>query len=443
MKRRLLMTAAGTAAVLALAACNSDSGDGSAEDTAGGAPASGDADAPAKLDFWTWATGIEDVVAIWNKENPDQKVTVDRQAQGDELITRTLTAAEAGNEPCLVHTEYQALPVLVSNGVVRDITADVADIKDAFPDAAWGLTSFGDQTFAVPQDIAPMMLYYREDLFKKYNLDVPTTWDQFAEVAAKVREVGKPGQYLTTFSSGDPGWFAGLSQQAGAQWWTNEGEAWRVGITDDETTQVANYWGDLVSKDLVDDQPMYTPEWNAAMNDGTLLAWPSAVWGAGVLEGIAPDTAGKWRAVPLPQWSEGEQATGYWGGSGTAITEGCKYPAQAAKFVKWLNTSPEALQAMIKIGGLYPASSDAQTSPALKEPPTMMPNQPDFFAQAAKIAETAQGFTWGPNVNVVYSTYNDAFQKAVENRGSFTDALQAMQDAAVSDLKTQGFEVAE
>jgi multiple sugar transport system substrate-binding protein len=442
MKRRLLMTAAGTAAVLALSACNSDGGDGSAEDTAG-APASGDADAPAKLDFWTWATGIEDVVAIWNKENPDQKVTVDRQAQGDELITRTLTAAEAGNEPCLVHTEYQALPVLVSNGVVRDITADVADIKDAFPDAAWGLTSFGDQTFAVPQDIAPMMLYYREDLFKKYNLDVPTTWDQFAEVAAKVREVGEPGQYLTTFSSGDPGWFAGLSQQAGAQWWTNEGEAWQVGITDDETTQVADYWGDLVSKDLVDDQPMYTPEWNAAMNDGTLLAWPSAVWGAGVLEGIAPDTAGKWRAVPLPQWSEGEQATGYWGGSGTAITEGCKYPAQAAKFVKWLNTSPEALQAMIEIGGLYPASSDAQTSPALKEPPTMMPNQPDFFAQAAEIAETAQGFTWGPNVNVVYSTYNDAFQKAVENRGSFTDALQAMQDAAVSDLKTQGFEVAE
>jgi multiple sugar transport system substrate-binding protein len=443
MKRRLLMTAAGTAvAALALTACTNDGGNGSAEETTDAA-AAGDADAPAELDFWTWATGIEDVVAIWNEANPDQQVTVDRQAQGDELITRTLTAAQAGNEPCIVHTEYQALPVLVSNGVVRDITADVEDITDAFPEGAWQLTSFGDQTFAVPQDIAPMMLFYREDLFQQYGLEVPTTWEQFADVAAQVREVAQPGQYLTTFSSGDPGWFAGLSQQAGAQWWTSEGEAWRVGITDDETTQVAEFWGDLVAQDLVDDQPMYTPEWNAAMNDGTLLAWPTAVWGAGVLEGIAPDTAGKWRAVPMPQWSEGEQTTGYWGGSGTAITEGCEYPAQAAKFVKWLNTSPESLEAMVEIGGLYPAATAGQTQPAMAEPPTMLPNQPEFFEQASEIAETAQGFTWGPNVNVVYSSYNDAFQQAVETKGSFTDALETMQEAAVSDLETQGFEVAE
>ena len=47
---------------------------------------------------------------------------------------------------------------------------------------------------------------------------------------------------------------------------------------------------------------MYTPEWNKAMSDGTLLAWPSAVWGAGVLQGVAPSTKGKWTMVPMPQW---------------------------------------------------------------------------------------------------------------------------------------------
>ena len=440
MHRRLAFTVAGVfLATSALAACTS-SGDGATPSDGASTTAAGDADAPATLDFWTWTTNIEQVIDIWNKENPTQQVNVDRQAQGDELITRLLTAEKAGNAPCLMHTEYQALPVLVSNGVAADLTADVADIRSAFPDGAWGLTSFGDQVFAIPQDVGPMMLYYREDLFNQLGLTVPTTWDEFAALAAEVRQKS-PTQYLTTFSAGDPGWFAGLSEQAGANWWTPEGNSWKVSIDDPATQKVATFWGDLVKSDLVDSQPMYTPEWNAAMNDGTLLAWPSAVWGAGVLEGVAPDTAGKWRAVPMPQWSAGDNVTGYWGGSGTAMSASCKYPAQAMKFMTWLNTSPEALAGLVTISGVYPAATAGQTGPALASPPKMMPNQPDFFAQASEIASSARGFTWGPNVNVTYQSYVDEFQKAIQDGSPFADALTRMQDTTVTDLTRQGFDV--
>jgi len=441
MHRRLASTMVGALIVTtALAACTSSDG-GDTPSDGGSTPAGDTTGEQANLQFWTWTTNIEDVIAIWNDEHPDIQVTVDRQAQGDELITRVLTAAQAGNEPCLVHTEYQALPVLVANGVVADITTDFEGIRDAFPDGAWGLTSFGDQVFAIPQDIAPMMLFYREDLFAQYGLKVPTTWDEFAALAAEVRQKAGPDQYLTTFSSGDPGWFAGLSQQAGAEWWTSEGEAWKVGINDEATTALADYWGNLVSQGLIDDQPMYTPEWNAAMNDGTLLAWPTAVWGAGVLEGVAPDTAGLWRAVPMPQWSAGENVTGYWGGSGTAITTDCEYREQAVEFVTWLNTSPEALEALVTISGVYPAATAGQTGPALAQPPVMLPNQPDFYTQASEIAGTARGFTWGPNVNVAYNTYKDAFQAAIEGGTPFSGAINTMQDTTVADLKTQGYEV--
>lgn len=441
MHRRLASTMVGALIVTtALAACTS-SNDGDTPSDGDSTPGGGTTGEQVDLQFWTWTTNIEDVIAIWNDEHPDIQVTVDRQAQGDELITRVLTAAQAGNEPCLVHTEYQALPVLVANGVVADITADFEGIRDAFPDGAWGLTSFGDQVFAIPQDIAPMMLFYREDLFAQYGLEVPTTWDEFAALAAEVRQKAEPDQYLTTFSSGDPGWFAGLSQQAGAEWWTSEGEAWRVGINDEATTALADYWGNLVSQGLIDDQPMYTPEWNAAMNDGTLLAWPTAVWGAGVLEGVAPDTAGLWRAVPMPQWSAGDNVTGYWGGSGTAITTDCEYREQAVEFVTWLNTSPEALEALVTISGVYPAATAGQTGPALEQPPVMLPNQPDFYTQASEIAGTARGFTWGPNVNVAYNTYKDAFQAAIEGGTPFSGAINTMQDTTVADLQTQGYEV--
>jgi len=433
----VLKTASVMAGLALVAAC---SGSPSADTPASSASA-GDADAPATMDFWTWTTNVDKVVDIWNKQNPTQQVKVNKQAQGDEIITRLLTASKAGNAPCLVHAEYQALPVLVTNGVVTDLTATVDPVRSQFPEGTLALTSFGGKSFGIPQDVGPMMLYYRKDLFEKFGLEVPTTWDQFAEVARQLKQKD-PKRSLTTFSAGDPGWFAGLAEQAGGNWWTNDADSWKVGINDEATKKMAGYWGGLVNDGTISGQPMYTPEWNAAMSDGSLLAWPSAVWGAGVLEGVAPSTKGKWAMAPMPQWNAGEQVTGFWGGSATAVSENCKTKPQAEKFATWLNTSPEAVQALVEEGGIYPAATAGQTGPALEKAPKMLPDDADFYDRASQIAQGARGFTWGPNVNVTYSTYTDEFQKAIQKKTDFAAALDQVQAASVADLEKQGFPVA-
>ena len=417
-----------------LPACSSD--DTSSDKT----PAKGDPNAPADLSFWTWTTNIEKVVDIWNQKNPTQKVTVSRQAQGEDEITKVITAHRAGNAPDLIHAEYQALPVLITNGVAADLSSLAAEVKSAFTDGTWKLVSFGGKTYGIPQDVGPMMMYYREDLFTQYGLQVPKTWDDFAATARQVRQKA-PNQYLATFSSGDPGWFAGLAEQAGANWWVNDGGTWTVSINDASTKKVAQFWGDLVNQGILSGKPMYTPEWNKAMSDGTLLAWPSAVWGAGVLEGVAPSTKGKWKMVPMPQWDAGTPATGYWGGSATAIWAKSPHRAPAEKFVKWLNTDPEALDGMISAGGIYPAATAGQSAPSLSKAPNMMPNQPAFFADAAEISKTARGFSWAPNVNVTYSNYSDIFAKAIQSKSDFGSAVDQLQSASVADLKKQGFQV--
>jgi multiple sugar transport system substrate-binding protein len=438
-RRTFLKGLAGTGAAVALpallSACSSDS------DSDTPAKTTGDADAPANLTFWTWATNIEKVVDIWNTKNPTQKVTVSRQAQGEELTTKIITAHRAGNAPDLIHAEYQALPVLITNGVAADLSTLASAVKGDFSDGTWKLVSFGGKTYAIPQDVGPMMLYYRADLFDKYALKVPTTWDEFGTLARTVRAKDK-SRYLATFSSGDPGWFAGLAEQAGANWWTNNGGTWTVAINDAATKKMATFWGGLVNEGILSGKPMYTPEWNKAMSDGTLLAWPSAIWGAGVLEGVAPSTKGKWKMTALPQWDAGAAATGYWGGSATAIWAKSAHQAQAQKFVRWLNTDPEALDAMISAGGIYPAATAGQSAPSLAKAPAMMPNQPTFFADAAAIAKTAKGFSWAPNVNVTYSQYSDLFAKAIQSKSDFGAAVDQLQAASVADLKKQGFTVA-
>ncbi|MGW3095366.1 extracellular solute-binding protein [Streptomyces sp. NPDC001102] len=438
-RRRLVVRSAASALAVALgasalAACGSSGGDSKAES------------GPVSLTYWTWTPGMDKVVDLWNK-GPGKKdqitVTVKKQASGDSLVTKILTAHKAKKAPDLVQAEYQALPTLVSNDALADIAKETGDAKGSFAAGVWQQTTLGtDAVYAIPQDIGPMMFYYRADLFKKYGLKVPTTWDEFAQVARQLKKKA-PDKDLTTFSANDSGLFAGLAQQAGAKWWTTSGDKWKVAIDDAATQKVAKFWGDLVKEGAVDNQPMYTPAWNKALNTGKQIAWVSAVWAPGTLTTAAPDTKGKWAMAPLPQWSAGQDVTGSWGGSSTAVTTDSAHKEAAAKFAAWLNTDGSALQALAKESGIYPAATNAQTSGAFATPPAYFANQPDFYTKAAEIAKTTAPSAWGPNVNVAYTTFNDAFGAAAKNKSDFAAALKTMQDATVADLKKQGFGVSQ
>jgi multiple sugar transport system substrate-binding protein len=96
---------------------------------------------------------------------------------------------------------------------------------------------------------------------------------------------------------------------------------------------------------------------------------------------------------------------------------------------------------LITSGGIYPAATSAQTGGPLAQPPAFFPQQTDFYPVAKQIAGTAAGVIWGPNVNVTYATYKDAFQKVVTAKSPFPTALDQMQQATIADMKKNGFTV--
>lgn len=433
--RTRLTAAAVTIAALTLgvAACGSDS-EGSS------------ADGPVNLTFWTWAPEMEAVVDIWNEANPDIQVTVNKQDGGDAAVTKLLTAIKAGSgAPDIMQAEYQAIPTMVSADALADVSAEVGDdLSGHFADGVWNSVTLGtDAVYGIPQDSGPMQFYYRADIFEQMGLAVPTTWDEYADVAEQLH-TADPSKFLGTFSATDAGSFTGLAQQAGASWWGIDGESWTVDIDDEATLKVAQYWGDLVEAGTIDNKPMYTPEWNAALNDGSQVGWLSAVWAPGVLAGNAPDTEGLWKMAPMPQWDASAPATGNWGGSATAVTTQSEHAEQAVEFITWMNTSEEGVAALADVSGIYPADIPGQST-ALTDPPAFFANQPDFYEIVAETAGTANPFTYGPNVNVAYSAFNDAFGKAAESRSAagFVEGIESMQTTTVEDLKNSGFSVAE
>ncbi|GAA2502229.1 ABC transporter substrate-binding protein [Winogradskya humida] len=428
---------------LFLTACSStDSDSGTDASAAACAPSSA---GPVTLTYTSWIPGIEDVVKVWNAKNPNIQVKVQTGPNGNGgTYQNFFNQLKAGNAPDLGQIEYDALPSFrVQDGLV-DVGAcdNVAKAKDQFIPWTWNQVSFGDAkgAWGVPQDAGPMALFYRADLFEKNGIAIPTTWDEYAAAAEKVRAAGG---YITNFSQSDINQFAGLTWQAGGRWFANDGQNWTVNLTDDKTKKVADYWQNLISKKLVSTVPPWTTEWDNAYNSSSAWTWVSAVWGANSIASGAPKTAGKWRVAPMPQWSAGEKSAGNWGGSSTAVFKGSKHPYEAAQFALWLNTDQEALTLLNEKANLYPATTAGTTLPALSKGVAFYGDQKiyEVFAQAS--TEVAPDFTWGPTMTATYANASDGFKAAVSGKGSLTEALTAAQASTIQTLKSQAIPVKE
>ena len=437
--KKLRVAAVATAALVALAGCSS----GGSSD-ASGAAASDCAASTGKVDlsFTTWVPGMDKVVDIWNKANPDIQVAVSEVPSGNAgTYQNFFTQLKAGNAPDIGQVEYDSLPAFrVQDGLANIASCDgIEAAKADFAEGLWNQVTFGEDNsvYALPQDSGPMAMYYRKDLFEKNNIPVPTTWDEYAANAAKIKELG--GQ-ITNFPKGDVNWFAGLVSQAGGQWFSTADGTWDVNLTSDVSTKVATYWQDLLDKQLVSTIPGFTDQWNNAYDTGADWTWVSAVWGANSISSGAPNTAGNWAVAPMPQWDASAPTSGAWGGSSSVVFKGSKHPAEAAKFLLWLNTSTEALTALNTQANLFPASSTGAALPALSEGVPFYGDQKiyELFSEQAKIVSP---FTWGPTMTQTYSDVSDGFAAALSGSGTLVDALKSGETKTVNALKAQSIPV--
>lgn len=403
------------------------------------APATEESGDPIVLRYWSWAPNIAKVVDVWNQQNPDVQVEVNTSTGSNDIVAKLSAAKEAGTLPDLSNTSYENLPNLIVNGIAADISDAFGEYEDQITPAAWDLTTFDGANYAVPQGTGPQFLFYRTDIFESLGLEAPTTWEEYAE-AARVIHAADPSKFLATFPANDAQLFGALSQQAGAEWWSQSDGEWSVGIDDEASQKVAEYWDGLVDEGVVATFKTYTPEWQAALANGTIASWLSAVWAPPLIAQNAPDTAGLWGAVRIPQWEEGVNVSGVVGGSGTVVTTSTKYPEEAREFAIWLNNSEDALNAYIENASIWPANLAGRELPALAAAtPVALKDPSGYYALAAEIDDEIVPVTFGPNVAAAYSSFNDAFSAAVTEGTSFTDALAKVQKTVSDDMTKLGY----
>src|SRR5580658_807666 len=308
---KFLLAAGAAVCALALAACSSSGSSSPAPASSG----------KVTLTFWSWVPGISQSVNLWNKTHPDIHVNLSEVTSGGAgTYAKMFSALQAGNAPDLGQIEYATLPNFEHVGGLDNLASyGASSVQADFVPWTWSQVTQGSAVYAIPQDTGPMGLFYRADLFKKYGLTVPTTWAEYLADAKKLH-AADPNAYIAAFPANDAQWFAGLAWQAGAKWFSTSGDTWVTGIDDSPSVQVANFWQELISDHLVKVEPDFASGWYKDLSDGTLLTWPTAVWGENTLITNAATTKGDWRVAPMPDW--GTPSNGNWGGSTTVVFSG-------------------------------------------------------------------------------------------------------------------------
>jgi len=412
-----------------LAACGGSSG------------SSSNSTGPVTLTYWAWIPNMDKQVALFNKSHPDIHVNYVNVGAGPLEYNKLFTAIKANNAPDVAEVEYQLLPTFETTGGLLDMAPyGAASVKNQFAGWTWPQVTLGSSIYAIPQDSGPMAMFYRSDLFSKYHLPVPTTWAQYADDAAKLHAAA-PTSYITDFPPKNPGQFSGYAWQAGAHWFSINGQSWKVSINDAPTLQVASFWQNLISKKLVKTETDFTNGWYHDLQTGALATWLTGAWGAGIIEQNAPQSSGNWRVAPLPQWQAGANINGDWGGSTTVAFKDTKYPKQATEFAEWISNNEQSAEQEFTGGGAYPALLSSLSSSAINSPQPFFGNQVinDVFKQGA--TQVNEGFVWGPTMNQVYSDMGDDFANVVNGQGTLSDALNKVQQSTITFMKSQGFSV--
>lgn len=397
------------------------------------------------LTFWSWVPNIDKTVALFQRKYPKVKINLVNAGQSADEYAKLQSAIKAGSgAPDVAQIEYFALPQFALSEAVVDLGKyGAASWKDLFAESAWAQVTVNGGVYGVPQDTGPMAMFYRKDVLDKHGLEPPATWEDFAAAAKKIKEAD-PDAFITSVDPGDAGGVDSLIWQAGGRPFAIENAtSVRVNLQDEGTRRWAGLWSGLIRDKLVDPAPGWNDAWWQGMASGKYALWMAGAWAPGAIESTIPQTKGKWRAAPMPQWDASAPVNAENGGSSVAVLAQSRNTLAAVGFAKWLNSDPEAVRSLNTASGLFPATKELLNSAEFLDAklPLLGDQQANkVFAEGS--ARVGKGWQYLPFQVYANSVFKDTVGQAIAGSGDLAGGLTSWQDQITTYGRQQGFTLA-
>ena len=313
------------------------------------------------------------------------------------------------------------------------LLAPIDDLFDKWPDKDQFIPStikaltLNGKLYGVPYNTNVRVLLYRKDLFEKYGLTPPKTWDDFLQDAATIssKESGVAGLGLTTKNGSVRtfqefiSFFFEANNGENPYKYDEAGKKWVMNTTPEKLAQVLKLYTDFffAATPSAANQNTRGNDYQATDTDyvsGKSAMVPMGPWiysyrtSGDVAKKILEEETG---VAPLPLPPGGVQAT-YLEVKPISINAFSKDKKDAWNLVKIL-TSKEFVATANRIEGVNPPRKDVAELPDFKN---------DWWEQAF-IAQLPTGVALAPiNWGLVINDITEALQKAIYKKATPEDA---------------------
>jgi sn-glycerol 3-phosphate transport system substrate-binding protein len=381
---------------------------------------------------------IDNLVAGFEKENPNVKVTSVYAGNYDDARIKALAAQKAG-QPAQMSVlfsidiyELLEQDLIVPFDDLATTAADKAWLKSFYP-ALMANGTYKGKVYGIPFQRSTIVMYWNKDAFKEAGLDPekpPASWNEMRTMAAKLVKKDASGNVsrwgVMVPSTGYPYWmFQAFSRQNGQDLMNPEGN--RTNFTHPDVINALQYWTDLGRKHRV--MPAGTVEWGTLRQNfvegKTAMMWHTT----GNLTAVKDGAKFAFGVTMLPASKQRGSPTG--GGNWYLFKKSTPAERKAAfEFIKWI-TAPERAADWSIATGYVAVSPAAYDTPKLKTYVSGFPAAAvarDQFKFATPELSTFQ-------TGRVRKSLDDAIQAALTGSKTPAEALTAAQTDAERLLK--------
>ena len=388
------------------------------------------------LSFTTWASESElaaFTALIDQFESEHDGVTIEfNNVPYDQMFVNIDAQLASGQAPDIFRVDYGNLGVYSSQEQLLDLSSYFTEDEiAAFIPAMWEAVSYDGVPYGVPHQTDVSALLVNLDMLEAAGIDTSTlpttqddawTWEEFADLAAQLREALPDDKYPFVYNwqlGGAPRWLSWLFQAGGA---LLDEDGVTPAIDSPEGQKALDYTRAFFDNNWV--PPTSSPK--ATTYADSLFAEQTTAM-AFIGSFLVPDmdyfNEFDWTSVPMPRDVRGATDLG---GNALVATAGTDNPDLAAEFLKFM-ASPEAMTAFCAGTNELPTRVDIE--PGSIEFAVRPDVMPVFVEQATVIEPDDVRQLTSPAMAAINVALQDELDAAFVGGQSTADTLSNLSDA--------------